>query len=934
MLGLFTIFVDEDGIVYAGTGSRGFVVFNPKTNRWTHMNLDPLKPDVWEDRIHNTVLSFAPHFSDRSKLWLGTFDGIYLFDKTNRQLTKDFRVINPAISQTGAKREYYDVQKMEVLNDSIIWFSTWGSGICDYNIKTGIATAYLKSAVSVTGNEHRSIGISSFVKLRDNLFFIGVRTWHSVLFNYNTKKAYSVNRMESEKILDWVSFVTKDRKENIWLIRNSRLYTSIPAYSRIQATDISRQLTPDNSTNELRGIYYDSVSQKYYGAVRHSSGVYVFDSIFRLVEIIPTPLFTNYYTYKETCTDKITKDGSGRFWTTGHETYIRLPHGKKFDYIRNVLPSLKWIEKEGEFDELVTTRKGDILIGSEAHTYIINHKTLQADTISLPKFVYNGNYTISASSFFYDSVNSFIYLANSKGVMQHKVQTGITRNLSDKAFLGADQSGFPVVKITLDDKGNIWALRTTYGVRIIDPISLKCIDSFRLGSRGLKPENYTNIVNGGNDLMFLKGENGIVVYNYKKQQSLLFDNSNGLIYPNIHSLLYCHGHLIAGESDKLLFYNTALFDSNSFTLQPRLNHIFSDTAVVYQRETKNIQSKITLRHNQNNLRISFSAPEFIFPERIEYAYQLWGVEDDWQYATYFKREVSYAKLSPGKYIFRLKAQMQGGNWEMAPVNYTIIISPAWWQTTLFKILSFTFSISAVVLIIQLRIQFIRRKEKQKLIHEKELLELEAKALRAQMNPHFIFNCLNSIKSLIQDDQKDKSVEYLATFSKLIRTLFNNADRKEITLFDEIETCKLYLQLEAMRFNNKLSFAVNIDENIDLKSLFVPALIIQPFIENAIWHGIVPKEGGGTVLLNVLKEHGTVKIVVDDNGIGRVASQQNKSGSSLAHLSKGVNLTQSRLELDNLLKQRQVRLEMVDKKNENGIPTGTVAIITLASDSEQ
>ena len=121
-----------------------------------------------------------------------------------------------------------------------------------------------------------------------------------------------------------------------------------------------------------------------------------------------------------------------------------------------------------------------------------------------------------------------------------------------------------------------------------------------------------------------------------------------------------------------------------------------------------------------------------------------------------------------------------------------------------------------------------------------MLELEAKALRAQMNPHFIFNCLNSIKSLIQQHEEEKSVTYLTTFSKLIRTLFNNADKKEISLYDEIETCKLYLQLEAMRFDTKFSYSVNVDENIDLKSIQVPALIIQPFIENAIWHGIVPR----------------------------------------------------------------------------------------------
>jgi sensor histidine kinase YesM len=219
-------------------------------------------------------------------------------------------------------------------------------------------------------------------------------------------------------------------------------------------------------------------------------------------------------------------------------------------------------------------------------------------------------------------------------------------------------------------------------------------------------------------------------------------------------------------------------------------------------------------------------------------------------------------------------------------------------------------------------------ERQKVANEKELLELEAKALRAQMNPHFIFNSLNSIKSLIQQNENEKSVTYLTTFSKLIRTLLNNADRKEISLYDEIETCKLYLQLEAMRFDTKFSYAVNVDENIDLKSILVPALIIQPFIENAIWHGIVPRNSGGNVSLNVLRKDGVIEVVIDDDGIGREASAQNKSASGLAHQSKGVNLTQTRLELNNLLQQRQAKLDIIDKKDENAVATGTTVIIKI------
>jgi hypothetical protein len=249
---------------------------------------------------------------------------------------------------------------------------------------------------------------------------------------------------------------------------------------------------------------------------------------------------------------------------------------------------------------------------------------------------------------------------------------------------------------------------------------------------------------------------------------------------------------------------------------------------------------------------------------------------------------------------------------------------------LFPVLS-TFSGWALIYFLFHYVRGVRKEERLKIKYKLERAELEAKALRAQMNPHFIFNCLNSIKSLIQEDQKDKSITYLTTFSKLIRTLFNNADKKEITLYDEIETCKLYLQLEAMRFDTKFSYSVNIDPDIDLKSIYVPALVIQPFIENSIWHGIVPKETDGYVDLSVTHSNGAVNIVVDDNGIGREASKLNKAASRITHQSKGVNLTQSRLKLDNLLQRRQAYLDIIDKRDDQGTAGGTTVILKISEE---
>ncbi|HVE61042.1 MAG TPA: histidine kinase, partial [Chitinophagaceae bacterium] len=339
---------------------------------------------------------------------------------------------------------------------------------------------------------------------------------------------------------------------------------------------------------------------------------------------------------------------------------------------------------------------------------------------------------------------------------------------------------------------------------------------------------------------------------------------------------------------------------------------------------------IKLPYYRNTINLSFSAPEFIFPERIEYAYQLTGVDNDWKYSNYFSRKVNYSNLQPGNYIFRIKAQQGGGDWNVPSKDYTIIITPPYWQTWWFRAIGLLVSIGIIYFMLRLRLQYVRKQERGKVKHEKELLELEAKALRSQMNPHFIFNCMNSIKSLIQQKDEDKAVRYLTTFSKLLRTVLQNSDKREISLFDEIETCRLYTQLESMRFGKKINYVFNIDESIDLKSVKVPALIIQPYIENAIWHGIMPKEEGGELSVTIQKNNDAICCIIDDDGVGREMSQQNKSRGEepTPHQSKGVHLTQSRLNLDNTLNERNALVETHDKKDVNGKATGTRVILTF------
>ncbi len=336
--------------------------------------------------------------------------------------------------------------------------------------------------------------------------------------------------------------------------------------------------------------------------------------------------------------------------------------------------------------------------------------------------------------------------------------------------------------------------------------------------------------------------------------------------------------------------------------------------------------EIRLNYKQNVFSFDFVVLHYSNPENNQHLFMLEGYDNTWRNSGTEKRAF-YFNVPPGNYTFRVKGANNVGIW--AEKSISIIITPPWWQTWWFWTIAALILIFAIYAIIKVRVGIVRRSEQSKSRHEKELLELEAKALRAQMNPHFIFNCMNSIKSLMQKNDQDKAVTYHTTFSKLIRTIFQNSDKREITLFDETETCRLYTQLESMRFGKKFFWHFNIDETLDLKSIQVPALIIQPFIENAIWHGIMPKEEGGTLTVTVTKNQDAISCIIDDDGIGRETSMQNKfKGEPSGHQSKGVQLTQSRLDLNNTLNQGNASVEIIDKKDVGGKSTGTKIVLTF------
>ena len=217
----------------------------------------------------------------------------------------------------------------------------------------------------------------------------------------------------------------------------------------------------------------------------------------------------------------------------------------------------------------------------------------------------------------------------------------------------------------------------------------------------------------------------------------------------------------------------------------------------------------------------------------------------------------------------------------------------------------------------------------RLKNEKKIITLEQDMLRSQMNPHFIFNSLNSIKLYIINNEKENAVYYLNKFSKLIRKILMASKEKEITLAEELETMELYMNIENIRFSNEINYSTNISPDIDLQAIKVPSLILQPFLENALWHGLSSKKDNKKIELEIINENDSFIIIsITDNGIGRIEAQKIKDSKLLKRKSLGLAITNERLA--NFYKgyNKEYSVEIKDLYDEKNKAIGTKVIITI------
>jgi len=256
------------------------------------------------------------------------------------------------------------------------------------------------------------------------------------------------------------------------------------------------------------------------------------------------------------------------------------------------------------------------------------------------------------------------------------------------------------------------------------------------------------------------------------------------------------------------------------------------------------------------------------------------------------------------------------------------IKPPFWKTAWFIVLISLAASAIIYTIYFFRIRNVRKTEKLKTEFNKKIAEVEMRALRAQMNPHFIFNCLNSInRYIVKSDTKTASL-YLTKFAKLIRLILDNSENKNVTLSNEIESLKLYIEMESIRFENKFSFEVKVNDDVNADSVSIPPLIIQPYVENAIWHGLLNKETAGKLSVAVSRHNSALECIVEDDGVGRAKAKELKSKSATTRKSLGMKITEDRLAILNEHAEKKSSVEIIDLKDNSGNDCGTRVVIKI------
>ncbi len=898
---------DPDGNLYVG-GSRGICQLNRKTNRWIVIK-NELKSS-W-DILYVRDL----HFVKSNEFYVTTEKkGFYRVDLK-------FKQVEPIIYEDSNYGCLSDIlmYDMEPINEDELLISFLSPGVKLFNKKTQkfrVIPGPLSDSKDVFWNtvpkiykDHQGriwissihFGLCEYIVRRDTI----------ISYNHSNQLPYGLNTGP-------VNCVYQDKQQNLWI--GTRDYGVLRFNPNRQCVFFFDQHDYQNyklQTSAVNGIFPWKSDLAIIGV---QDGFSVFDYSNRK--------FTNYkgdainrsdnYLKGVNC---VTEDQQGNLWlgTQGLGMMKWNPGSKKvIGYNRKSFHTM--IYPDDFVFQSIGLEDGRIFTMGLGRISLINPKrlvTLNRKTSKEPL-----HHLTDVQFCYKDTGRNILMIKGSGRVYKYSYESNELVDLGNA--IAKLYPGIFIYRIDKDSIGNTW-YATNQNLIKMDVDS--CFYSFSFLDK-LNSTVLTGIL-AEQDGIWITTNRKIGRLIYQTGQFQVLTESEGYVPKQLNAASLCklaNGKIYIGCKDGIFEISPDKFSKPFIDYQAHLTsfHIIGKSESINCQDTS---CQIQLNYKENYFSFQLSAFQFSEAQDLEYEYLLEGFDSKWN--TMGKDRMGfYTKVHPGKFTLIFRIRPQGGEWVQSKQKINIEVLPPFWQSKVFFILVFSLVGGLIYWFFNFKLKTIQREERLRSEFEIKIHELENSALRTQMNPHFIFNCLNTINAFVQKNDRANAGLMISKFSKLIRMILNHSREKRISLKEELEALELYIQIESTRFESKFEYQIQLDPDIYPDAIEFPSLIFQPFVENAILHGLLPSNQKGKLVLSIKKEADHLLCIIEDNGIGREASKNLRPNQS-HQKSHGLEITLKRVELFNQEHHFSGKVNIVDLINEDPLTTGTRVELPLA-----
>ena len=932
---IWALTCDGNGNIYAGTND-GLNVYNPELQQFSYFNQN--------NSILPSRMVISLFNDDKGHIWIGTNKGLvrYELDSQNFSpieiisdnngesniiiwtINKDLRGNILLGTKNGIFQTINDKQakllhgtdalsvvwNLFPVSQNKIWCGTQ-DGLHCYDKKAGVSKTILTN--SVAADKTSNPNVWSVYKDQANIIWIG--------------SDEGLAKFETKRNSFWI--LNEDKDNDLYLTEKS----------------VNSILVDSENTlwvgTDGKGLNYIKDDRKKFSVFTHDKTRFNSISgnrVWALLEDSEGLIWIGTYGDGLCCYDK--KLDSFKRYSTGNEKN-QISNSRVLALHEDNDGNI-WVGTRGGGINKINKRSGEISVfkNNPEDSTSLPSNTILAITGDKNGNVWIGNYKGGLSKFNKHN-NSFINFQHDGNIPNSISNNNVWSLLSDannRLWLGTQgglnctdlndttlifhhittEQGLPsntIFGIESDNNGNLWM--STF--RGIAKMNIKKIDELSICWE--KGEDY--VIDPFNPVIeSFYVQDGI--HGNEFNQGAYFQDKNGVIYfGGLTGMTYFHPDSLqksnfspAVELTGFKIFNNEVLvskesEKHSSKVKKLGNSYFLPQKITYLKD-------LQLTYRESVFSFSFASLDMTNPGQNLYAYIMEGFEENWNYVQN-QTQATYTNLDPGNYTFRVKATNVDGVWSANEAKLNIYIRPPFWKTNWFYFLMTLI----FILILFIVIRQILISQKKKALAEKEKIELQLKTIKNQIDPHFAFNAINMIGSLVYKNDPDTVYDYFSRFAKLIRSTLQDSAKIARPLKDEIEFVNNYVEIQKTRFKGKFNYEIRIMESIDM-NIQVPKMIIQTYVENAIKHGLMHKKSKGSLVIDITQISRQIKIEITDDGIGRKKAE----GLSKSGTKKGMQIVQQIFSMYNKLNKHQIRQEIIDLYDNHKKACGTTVVLTI------